>query len=152
MSSGEALLEKEEYNLAAQVCDEALEINSDNEKAWLCKARALKSNGLYWEEANDAYEEVIRINKDNADAWYEWAFVLWVLEKEDEAAEAYDEVVRINPQHANAWNAKGKAHAEREEYDEAIKAFDEAIQLDPNNSEYQENRREALANSVKSMT
>lgn len=117
MSSGEALLEKEEYNLAAQVCDEALEINSDNEKAWLCKARALKSNGLYWEEANDAYEEVIRINKDNADAWYEWAFVLWVLEKEDEAAEAYDEVVRINPQHANAWNAKGKAHAEREEYD-----------------------------------
>ena len=132
-------------------CNEAIEINPDNDEAWLCKARALRSTGYEYDEADKAYGEVIRINPNNADAWYERAFVLWVLEKDDEAAKAYDEVIRINPQRDDAWNAKGKAHAEREEYDEAVKAFDEAIRLKPDNLEYRENRRESLAHAVTSM-
>jgi tetratricopeptide (TPR) repeat protein len=94
---------------------------------------------------------VIRINPNNADAWYESAFVLWVLEKDDEASKAYDEVIRINPQRDDAWNEKGKALDTRGEYDEAVKAFDEAIRLKPDNSEYQENRRASLAHVVTSM-
>jgi len=149
--NGEALLANDEEGRASTSCGEAIGINPDNEKAWLCKARALRSTGLDYNEANEAYGEVIRINPNNADAWYERAFVLWVLEKDDEAAKAYNEVIRINPQHDEAWNAKGEAHAEQGEYDEAVKAFDEAIRLKPDNLEYQENRRESLVHVVTSM-
>lgn len=158
VNNGESLLADGNEVQAVASCDEAIKINPDNERAWLCKARAIRSSPFDFGLGNEAYEmsdkaysEVIRINPDNADAWYERAFVLWVLEKEDEASEAYDEVIRINPQRDEAWNAKGNAHAERGEYDDAIKAFDEAIRLKPDNLEYQENRHEALTHAVTSI-
>jgi len=159
VNNGESLLADGNEVQAVASCDEAIKINPDNERAWLCKARAIRSSpvdlGLgdeAYKMSDKAYSEVIRINSDNADAWYERASVLWVLEKEDKASKAYDEVIRINPQHDEAWNKKGEAHAERGEYDEATKAFDEAIRLKPDNFEYQENRRKALSQSVGSMT
>lgn len=157
--NGEALLANEQGLLAARSCDDAIRINPDNERAWLCKARVICSSpydfgvgGDAYEEADKAYGEVIRINPNNADAWYEWAFVLWALEKDDDAAKAYEEVVKINPQHDKAWNAIGNAHCERGEYNEAVKAYEEAIKLKPDNAEYQENRQQALAEVVGSMS
>jgi tetratricopeptide (TPR) repeat protein len=153
---GEILLDDGNEVQAVASCNEAIKINPDNENAWLCKARAIRSSPYNfgvddaYEMADKAYGEVIRINPDNADAWYERAHVLWTLEKEDKSAKAYDEVIRINPQHDKAWNAKGEAHDRRGEYDEAVKAFDEAIRLEPDNLEYQENRRKSLAHAAMS--
>ncbi len=93
-----------------------------------------------YDQAIQAYREVIRLKPDDAKPWYAFAwYKLGIayhrLEQYDQAIQAYREVIRLQPDYVKPWYNLGVAYGDLQQYDQAIQAYREAIRLQPDYAE-----------------
>ena len=127
-----------DWDEAIRLCDEAIEIDSENARAW--HNRGAAKNGLSrFEEAIEDLDEAIRLDPKNASAWNNRGFAKNELDRHEEAIKAFDEAIRIDPKNASAWNNRGLAKDSLGRYKEAMKDVEKAVNLSPNSPEVRNN-------------
>jgi tetratricopeptide (TPR) repeat protein len=108
--------------------DEALQINPQNENAWVTKGStlfALNKN----DEAVAAYDKAIEINPNNLAAWNDKGIALEALGKHDEAQKAWN---KAKPKNSDVfWRNKGNDRYNSGKFDEALKALDKQTEIHP---------------------
>ena len=121
-----------DFDEAMRLCDEAIEIDSENARAWYNRGFAKGGLGRH-EEAIEDYDEAIRLDPEFASAWNSRGFAKNKLGRKEEGLADYEEAIRLNPEFASAWNNLGSAKSQLGRHENAIANLDEAIRLD---SEY----------------
>jgi tetratricopeptide (TPR) repeat protein len=150
---------KEGYNLSAngsyeqalQAYDKSIQIDPNNELAWINKANVLLRLNRT-DEATDAYKKALDItNKtleaqpQNATLWSAKGLLLHNVGNYEEAVRAFDNATNIDPNYEIAWKMKGAILAsELHRYDEAVVAFDGALQVNPNDAQVWSLKGDAL--------
>ena len=128
-----------DYDEAKRLCDEAIEIDSENAHAW--DNRGFAENELSrHEEAIVDLDEAIRLNPKNATTWSNRGSAKDSLGRYKEAIADFDEAIRLDPKSAASWNNRGLAKDNFGHPQEAITDFDEAIRLNPKNASPWHNR------------
>jgi tetratricopeptide (TPR) repeat protein len=145
LKSGHALLYEEgAVEVAAQVYDRAIQIDSNSSEAWTGKGVALLAQGKRG-EALSVLDRALELDPENADAWSYKGNALSSMDRIDESIKAYeraiqlyDEEIRNSSLQAEAWDGKGialenlgLAENNLSRYEEALKAYDKAIEIDP---------------------
>jgi tetratricopeptide (TPR) repeat protein len=98
--------------------------------AWMYVAFAYDRLGRY-QEAVNAYKEVVRLEPDLAEAGGGLGAAYSNLGRYQEAVEANKEALRLKPNHADAWNNLGVAYSNLGLWQEALEANKEALRLKP---------------------
>jgi tetratricopeptide (TPR) repeat protein len=103
------------------------------EKLWLNRGSWHFGDQERYDEALEAYNELLRLNPSSKSAWLGRGNALSSLETPhyEEALSAYDEVLRLDPASTWAWYGKGLSYAGLKRYEEAIEAYDEELRLNP---------------------
>jgi tetratricopeptide (TPR) repeat protein len=108
--------------------DEALQINPQNENAWVAKGDtllALNKNN----EALAAYDKAIKINPNSLTAWNDKGITLEALGQHDEAQKAWD---KSKPKNSDVfWRNKANDLYNSGQFTEANKALDKQIEMHP---------------------
>lgn len=134
--------------VAAQVYDRAIQIDSNSSEAWTGKGVALLAQGKNG-EALSVLDKALELDPENADAWSYKGNALSSMDRIDESVRAYeraiylyDEKIKNNSLQAEAWDGKGivlenlgLAKNDLSRYDEALKAYNKAIEIDPQDAE-----------------
>ena len=135
-----------DYGEARRLCDEAIEIDSENARAWY--NRGFAKNGLSrYEEAIADFDEAIRFDSKYAFTWCNRGLAKNKLGRPEEAIADFDEAIRLKPKNKNmlssTYNNRGLVKDNLGRHEEAIKDFDEAIRLKPKNAPAWNNRGSA---------
>lgn len=100
------------WSKAIEVYNAALEVDPTHAKIWYNKGIALNNLQRY-EEAIDAFDQVIRINPEEvnarASAWFNKGMALQKLGRYEEAIEAFDQQLKINPNSGPGKTARNQA-------------------------------------------
>jgi tetratricopeptide (TPR) repeat protein len=86
----------------------------------------------------------IEKNETDSDVWYEKAYGLSNLGKNEEAIKYLDKALEIDPNNANALTSKGLALYNLGNYQEAVKYHDKALEINPNGGPALNNKGLAL--------
>ena len=116
LKSGHALLYEEgAVEVAAQVYDRAIQIDSNSSEAWTGKGVALLAQGKRG-EALSVLDKALELDPENADAWSYKGNALSSMDRIDESIRAYeraiqlyDEEIRNSSLQVEAWDGKGIA-------------------------------------------
>lgn len=87
-----------------------------------------------WQDARDAYLEILRVDDQNALAWANLGAVEQQAGKTKEALECFEKSVTVNPQLAQSWNALGLIYSSTGDNYRAISCFTRAIHEEPTDS------------------
>lgn len=139
------------HEQALQAYDRAIQIDPNNELAWIDKANVLLRLNRT-DEATDAYHRALDItNKTleadpkNATMWSAKGLLLHNIGNSEEAVKAFDSATTVDPKYEMAWKMKGVILAsELHRYDEAIAAFDGALKVNPNDAQVWSLKGDAL--------
>jgi tetratricopeptide (TPR) repeat protein len=110
---------------------------------WFDEGLTLYNQGKY-DEAIQAFDEVIRLDPKRPTPWNNKGNALYKQGKYTEAIQAYDVAISLDPEYSNPWNNKGGALDSLGKYEEAIQAYDEAIRLDSEYADAWSNKGNAL--------
>lgn len=128
-------LEKEkDWEGALDWCGQWTEAEPGNSLPWRCLGNAYSALKEY-DEAINAYREVVRLRPNYAEAWARLGWVYDDVKRYDEAISAYREAVRIKPDYVLAWDSLGFAFYRVKRFDEAINAFRETVRIQPDHAE-----------------
>ncbi len=129
---GYKLIAAKKFQKAIKKLEKAIEINSDDDLAYINWGVALsKKNQL--DEAIEKFKKAIEINPNNDLAYTNWGIVLSDKNKLDEAIEKFKKAIEINPDNDLAYTNWGIALFDKNKLDEAIEKFKKAIEINPNN-------------------
>jgi tetratricopeptide (TPR) repeat protein len=121
------------HQLAADLIDQAIAINSSNADAYFNRGNALKElNRL--DAAVESYDKAIRLNPRYANAFNNRGVVLQKLNQFDAAVESYSQAVRIKPDYAEAQFNLGVVLQELRRFDEALASYGRVIVLVPDHA------------------
>ena len=134
LNRGIALYRRDEYELALDAFEKAIELKPDYADAWNNRGVTLGRLDRH-EEALKACDKAIELKPDYADAWNNRGFALAKLGRYEEALEACDKAIELKPDYAEAWDSKGFALAKLGRYEEALEACDKATELKPDYAE-----------------
>lgn len=126
------------YEEALQAYDKSIQIDPNNELAWINKANILLGLNRT-DEATNAYQKALDItNKTleadpkNATMWSAKGLLLHNIGNSEEAVKAFDSATTVDPNYEMAWKMKGVILAsELHRYDDAVAAFEGALQANP---------------------
>lgn len=88
-------------------------------------------------KAEDRMQELVEVLEEqahvdpSAENWFELAYYLAEVGRDEEAIKSYDKALKIDPQYAYAWNNKGHSLSNLGSYDASIECFDKALEIDP---------------------
>ena len=88
-----------------------------------------------YDQAIDAYRELLRIEPTNAAAYHNLGASLGSTRRNEEALEAYQAAVKLAPSRAVFQASLASGYMNLRRWDESLAAFNEAIRLDPNRAE-----------------
>ncbi|MCW6110084.1 tetratricopeptide repeat protein [Clostridium sporogenes] len=142
-NEAEKLYYNQEFKKFIEKTNEILEIDKNNEKAYMGKGLAYKILGKN-KEAVKYYDKAIELNPDYKNTYNNKGNALHELGKYDEAIECYDKAIELNPEYVFAYNNKGNALQQLGKYDEAIEYYDKAIELNPEYGNAYNNKGDAL--------
>jgi superkiller protein 3 len=125
---------EEEYSIAIQYYDEAIELDPNNFYAWYYKGLSFTASEKS-KKAIEAYNKAIELDPNNFYTWYYKGLSFTGLKEYKKAIEAYNKAIELDPNNSEVWSYKGLSLAGLKEYKKAIEACDKAIELDPNNFE-----------------
>lgn len=130
------------------VINKIIEVDPNNWKSFLLKARVLNDDG-YWSEAVIAYDQAIRLRASdlNENDWHLFSrkgVVLVNLGRVEEGIAAFDQAINIAPNETHALTQKGSVLFYRKRYEEAIAVYNEIIARNPEDSEAFREKGEAL--------
>jgi tetratricopeptide (TPR) repeat protein len=151
LKEGYSLSANGSYEQALQAYDKSIQIDPNNELAWINKANVLlrlnRTN-----EATDAYHKALDITNqtleadpNNSTLWSAKGLLLHNIGNYEEAVRAFDNATNVDPNYEMAWKMKGVILAsELHRYDEAVQAFDGALQVNPNDAQVWSLKGDAL--------
>jgi tetratricopeptide (TPR) repeat protein len=120
-------INKGEYDLATQDCDQAFSLYPDGVDLNLrMRARAFIGKGEF-DRAIADLSWAIQMKPGDSGRWFDRAEVHVKKGDVDRAITDFTEVLRLEPRHMGALIGRGKAHAQKRHYARAITDFDEAI-------------------------
>ena len=115
-------------------CSKWTEKNPESAIAWYGLGVAYEQLNLF-NEAIEAFRQVLRINPEEVMAWHGLAWNYVRLERYDDAIEAYRQALRVNPEYADAWYNLGVTYGDLERYNDAIEAYRQALRVNPEEAE-----------------
>ena len=131
------------HQLAVDLIDQAIAINSSSADAYFNRGNALKALDRF-DQAIDSYDKAIRLNPRYANAYGNRGIVLQRLDRLPEAIVSYDKAIAIAPDNALAHYNRGLALQELGRFGEAVASYDKALGLNPNDPGIHNNRGNAL--------
>ena len=102
--------------------------NSENAKELYQKANTFYDLKRY-QDAIEAYENVIEIEPDFFEAWNGQGKTFYELKKYPEALEAYENAIKLKPNELEAWEGRGLTLFELGQYKYAIDSFNKALSI-----------------------
>jgi tetratricopeptide (TPR) repeat protein len=130
VEQGKALYIEGRYEEAIASHDKAIQIDSDNARAWFSKGAALTKLQQY-EEAIACYNQALLIKPEFLEARFGKGTALAKLQQYEEAIAAYDQVTLIKPDFYLAWFGKARCHALQGNTELALDNLEKAINLNP---------------------
>src|SRR2546426_565099 len=109
---------------AAEVFDDLIQIDPENAKIWLDRARIQKAMEKF-PESLESYDRAVALDETLADAWYERATVLDVLKDATEALHSLAKALSLRPDHAPATLLR--VDLEKRKSTEAVRAVADEI-------------------------
>jgi tetratricopeptide (TPR) repeat protein len=131
---GISLLNSNNYNDAINYFNRIININKDNEYAWLWKGNCLFKMRQY-EEAIDCYNKAIEINSNNENAWLWKGYCLSDMRQYEGAIDCFNKAIELNKDNEYAWFWKGKCLSDMGQYEEAIDCLNKTIELNKDNED-----------------
>jgi tetratricopeptide (TPR) repeat protein len=126
-------IDKGEYDLATQDCDQAFRVDPDpqyrEQKFWR-RARAFIKRREF-DRAIADFSQAIAIKPSNNDTWFQRGEAFFGKGDYDRAIADFTEVIRLRPKHTAAYTARGEAYAQKQEFARAIADYDESIRQSP---------------------
>jgi KaiC/GvpD/RAD55 family RecA-like ATPase len=110
---------------AVEIFDVLIQIDPENAKIWLDRARIQKSMERF-PESLKSYDRALALDGDMADAWYERATVLDALANVSEALTSLTRALALKPDHGPA--ARLRIDLEKRQYTEAVRAVADGIE------------------------
>ena len=126
-------LNKEEYLLALKEFEKAIELKSDDAKAWYYKGYALYHVVRYYESL-EALNKAIDLNPNYTDALHQKGCTLLKLGRDEKALVYFEKAIELQPIF-QSWIGKALSLYNLKRYDEALIAYDKSVELDPNYAE-----------------
>jgi serine/threonine protein kinase len=127
---GDQYLRQQQFSLALQAYEEALNMDPRNLYAWNGKGTALYNQGNY-RRAFEAYQHAIDIEPQNAVVWVCAGAALNSLQRYQQAQVHFDRALTLDPQHVAAWNGKADAQLGLNRPEEAFESYRQALTHDP---------------------
>ncbi len=137
---------KEGYNLTAngsyeqalQAYEKSIQMDPNNEIAWINKANVLlmlnrtnEATGAY-QKALDITNKTLEADPKNATLWSAKGLLLHNVGNYEESVRAFDNATSIDPNYEMAWKMKGVVlSSELGKNEEAVDAFDRALAINP---------------------
>jgi predicted O-linked N-acetylglucosamine transferase (SPINDLY family) len=131
------------HQLAVDLIDQAIAINSSNADAYFNRGNALKELGRL-EAAIASYDKAILLNPRYINAYGNRGIALQKLGRLPEAVASYDKAIGLAPDNAPAHYNRGLALQELGQYEAAIASYDKAIGFNPHDAGIYNNRGNAL--------
>ncbi len=97
-------LKLQEYQLALEDVETAIELDAFSAPAWGNKGFILETMGQY-EESFKSYDKAIELDPNDYTIWTNRAFVLYKLQRYEEAKESLETALKINPDYQPAINS-----------------------------------------------
>ena len=130
------------YEQAAKLFSEAIELNPENALAWHNRGWAYTEQKKYSQAMND-FNKATALNPNWELPYFGRGWVLNLQREYQEAVREYDKVIDLNPNYAIAWNNRGAAKSWLNQMGDAIADYSKAIKLNPNYAKAYENRGKA---------
>jgi len=134
---------KRELALAAQLYEEALQVDPTSAEAHYKRANALKDLGML-EDALQGYTAAIERKADYAYAYCNRGFVQHRLGLMEEALSSYDKAIAIDPTDALVHYNRALLLQDCSRWEEALTSYDGAVAANPDFADAQYNRGLAL--------
>jgi tetratricopeptide (TPR) repeat protein len=128
VEQGKALYFEGRYDEAIASHDKAIQIESDNPRAWFSKGAVLTKLQQY-QDAIACYDRATQIKLDFSEAWFGRGTALAKLQQYPDAIASYDQVIQIKPDFYLAWFGKARCHALQGDIELAIENLQQAINL-----------------------
>ncbi|MVO69985.1 tetratricopeptide repeat protein [Paeniclostridium sordellii] len=138
-----ARFNNEKYNLCIDTLNEYITEVDDKDIWALCLKGECYIKLKEWDNALEAFKNVIDIEENNSDANFYIAYIYDRKRKYDLAIEYYDKVLKEDSQNDSALNNKGYTLYKVKKYEEAIKCYDRAIEINAD-KKYIRNKKEAV--------
>lgn len=127
---GNAYEEKGDHDHAIQDFNEAIHLNSNDERAVYSRGFAYKKKGDY-DRAIQDFNEAIRLNPSFERAYFDRGNAYIDNDDYGRAIQEFDEAIRLKPNDAFAYNDRGVAYLRKDDHGNAIQDFSQAILLKP---------------------
>lgn len=134
--------DKEQYDLAIQDFDKAIELKPDYAEAFHNRGLTYYDKGQY-ERAIQDYDKAIQLKPDFALPFNARGNAYVDKGQYDLAIQDYDKAIQLRPD-ALPFNGRGNAYAAKGQYDQAIQDYDKAIRLKPDFAAAINNRNIAI--------
>ena len=139
LREGNKFRDEGNFNRAAELFTEAIDINPKNVIAWNNRGWACVELKKYKEAMSD-FDKAIELDPN---IWYSYlgrGQVYFNQKKQPEAFAEYNKALRINPNNAVLWNNRGAARSWFNNWKDAVRDYTKAIELDPNYALAYQNR------------
>ena len=128
----EALIADQKYERAESFLSR---LGSQEDPAEIAYQRGLLlARTSRWEEAVDAFEEVLQVNEHHVEATFQLAYLLDLRGQEEEAVELYQRCVADTPSHVNALINLAVLYEDAGRFDEAAHCLDRILKEHPNHA------------------
>lgn len=108
----------------------AIEISPNDVHAWWAYAHALRTVGAF-DESISALERAIEISPSFLPPYFELAFLLLALDRDQEAIDTYDLILGRQPRNARALLRQCEAYRKIGEFQRAIGLCEDSVNADP---------------------
>ena len=143
VEEGWKLWDQKDFNGAAKLFDDAVQLNSNNAQAYFGRGTAYDDLGQY-ERAIKDFDKAIQLNPNYDYAYNNRGGAYADLGQYERAIQDYDKAIQLNPNLAEAYNNRGGAYYCMKKYQQALKDFDRALEINPNYARAKNNREACL--------
>jgi predicted TPR repeat methyltransferase len=137
------LLQQKKYEEAAQYIDKVLELDPDDELAWLNKS-IYQFHGQKLEASLSSCDRALTIKPDWADALSNRGLILKALHRNEEALKSCNRALALEENHVEALSNRGLLLFELGRHTEALESFERALAIRPGAPEALHNRGDVL--------
>jgi tetratricopeptide (TPR) repeat protein len=125
------LLDQEKYPDALKTFSQVVELEPNNEEAWIGRGDALSRLNRH-EEALQSYEKAIELEPKNVWGWNRKGGELSRLNRHEEALQSYEKAIELDPKSIWGWKGKGYTLKQLGRYEEALQSYEKALPQKPN--------------------
>jgi eukaryotic-like serine/threonine-protein kinase len=100
----------------------------------LARGRVLTQRG-HWDQAETAFDEVVRARPYNASSWVRRAGFRMARGQPERAVADFSEAVELASNRASAWSSRADCYSDLGQYDKAVADYSKAVELEPTNAQ-----------------